>query len=98
MQDILGRPAKVGDTVLTKGYYSATLNTISTIKRVNKKSVTIEVTAHTWSKIPDSSHPNGYRWGYVKTNDKPMKRDSDSFIIINEQLAYNKATWPEYYI
>ena len=98
MQDILGRPAKVGDTVLTKGYYSATLNTISTIKRVNKKSVTVEVTGYTWGKIPDQSHPHGYRWDYIKTNDKPMKRDSDSFIIINEQLAHNKATWPEYYI
>ena len=31
-------------------------------------------------------------------NYTPQLRKPDSFIIINEQLAHNKAVWPELYI
>ncbi len=82
--DILKRPAKVGDTISVKGYYSALLDTVTTAMKVNKDTISIEVKA----------------WDYnsQKYFHKLMKRSSDSFIIINEQLAHNKATYPEYYI
>lgn len=84
VQDILKRPVKVGDTILVKGYYSALLDTITTVTKVNKDTISIEVKA----------------WDYAKQQYylKPMKRDSNSFIVINEQLEYNRATYPEHYI
>ena len=37
--DLLGRPIKVGDRVLTKGYGSAAMNNFATVIAVNRKSV-----------------------------------------------------------
>ena len=34
--DVLGRPAKVGDTILTKGYSTATLDYITVIDKLQK--------------------------------------------------------------
>lgn len=82
--DILKRPVKVGDTVLVKGYYSALLDTVTTVMKINKDTISIEVKA----------------WDYSNQQyfQKLMKRDSNSFVIINEQLAHNRATYPEHYI
>ena len=41
--DLLNRPIAVGDTVLTKPSYSPELNSIATVKKVNGKSVIVEV-------------------------------------------------------
>ena len=41
--DILGRPIKVGDTVLVTGYGSTTLDQKATVLAVNKKSISINV-------------------------------------------------------
>ena len=41
--DLLDRPIMVGDTVLTKPSYSPEMNCVGTIKKVNGKSVIIEV-------------------------------------------------------
>lgn len=89
MHDILNIPAKVGDRVLTKGYYSANMNTLSTITKVNKTTVTLDVKA---------SYYDYYNSKWVTETAKPMKRDSSSFIIINEQLAHNYATYTELFI
>lgn len=84
MQDILKRPVQVGDTVLTKGYYNAVLDAITTVKKITKHGIVIDLEV----------------WDYPSQSYKPkaMKRDRNSFIIINEQLAYNKETFPEFYI
>ena len=93
--DILGRPAKVGDTVLTKGHGTATLDYITVIDKITKTGIKCKVgvsyskydtTLNTWIKV------------ISKENYKTMLRKPDSFIIINEQLAHNKAVWPELYI
>lgn len=41
--DILGRPIKVGDTVLVTGYCSTTLDQKATVLAVNKKSISVDV-------------------------------------------------------
>ena len=93
--DILGRPAKVGDTVLTKGYGTATLDYITVIDKITKTGIKckIGVSSSKFNKVLK-------KWIKVisKENYKTMLRKSDSFIIINEQLAHNKAVWPEFYI
>ena len=93
--DILGRPAKIGDTILTKGYCTATLDHITVIDKITKTGIKCKVdissykfdlTFKKWIKV------------ISKKNYKTMLRKPDSFIIINEQLVYNKAVWPELYI
>ena len=90
--DLLGRPIKVGDRVLTKGYGSAAMNNFATVKSVNRKSITIDVEyTHTdwgdWSPRPEGyvgfwdAYPNRKR----VTTTKPMKRVGyHSVLVVNE--------------
>ena len=93
--DILGRPAKIGDTVLTKGYGTTGLDCVTHIDKITKSGIKCKVnisypkydtTLNKWIKV------------ISKENYKTMLRNPNSFIIINEQLAHNKAVWPELYI
>ena len=90
--DILGRPAKIGDTIITKGYGTATLNHITVIDKITKSGIKCKV-GISYSKYDTTLN----KWIIVE-NYKTMLRIPDSFIIINEQLAHNKAVWPELYI
>lgn len=93
--DILGRPAKIGDTIITKGYCTATLDHITVIDKITKSGIKCNV------GISSSKYDTTLKkWIKVisKKNYKTMLRKPDSFIIINEQLAHNKAVWPELYI
>ncbi len=93
--DILGRPAKIGDTIITKGYGTATLDHITVIDKITKSGIKCKVDI-LYSKYDTTLN----KWIKVigKENYKTMLRKPDSFIIINEQLAHNKAVWPELYI
>ena len=93
--DILGRPAKIGDTILTKRYYTATLDYITVIDEITKTGIKCKV-----GVLSSKYDPASNKWIKVinKENYKTMLRKPDSFIIINEQLAHNKAVWPELYI
>ena len=93
--DILGRPAKVGDTVLTKGYGTATLDYITVIDKITKTGIKCKVDISSYKF--DLTFKKWIK-AISKKNYKVMLRKPDSFIIINEQLAHNKAVWPELYI
>ena len=55
--DILGRPAKIGDTILTKGYGTAALDCITVIDKVTKTGVKCKI------DIPFSKYdPTSGRW------------------------------------
>lgn len=55
--DIIGRPIKVGDTVITKGFGSPIMNFITVVKKVNKKTVSVIVEKRTtvWGKYDSYS-------------------------------------------
>ena len=93
--DILGRPAKIGDTVLTKGYCTTALDCITVIDKITKSGIKckVDVSSSKFDKVLK-------KWIKVISmkNYKTMLRRPDAFIIINEQLAHNKAVWPELYI
>ena len=40
--DLLERPIKTGDTVMTKGYFDCRITQIAKVLKVNKKTVTVE--------------------------------------------------------
>lgn len=96
--DALKRPCKVGDTVLTKGYGSCNMDQIATIVKMTPKFVFIDISATYYKRIEDSTSRWGYRYERVMGETKRMKRDSSSFLVINEQLAYNHETYPELYL
>ena len=55
--DILGRPAKIGDAILTKGYGTAILDCITVIDKVTKTGVKCKI------DIPFSKYgPTSDRW------------------------------------
>lgn len=96
--DALKRPCKVGDTVLTKGYGSCNMDQIATIVKMTPKSVFIDIHFTSYKRVVDSTSSWGYRYEKVLGEIKRMKRDSSSFVVINEQLAYNYNEYPELYI
>ena len=93
--DILGRPAKIGDTIITKGYNTTHLDCVTHIDKITKSGIKCKIDI-SYSKYDSTSN----KWIKVisKKNYKTTLRKPDSFIIINEQLAHNKAVWPELYI
>ena len=93
--DILGRSAKIGDTILTKGYCTAILDYMTVIGKITKTGIKCKVGISSSKYDPASN--KGIKV-ISKENYKTMLRKPDSFIIINEQLAHNKAVWPELYI
>lgn len=85
MLDILGYPLTKGVTVLTTGYSSSSLNTIATVEKVNKKSVSVIIKASFWDFVAKE----------MVTEYKKMRRDSFQVVVINHQLAYIQEHFPE---
>lgn len=90
--DLLGRPIKVGDRVLTKGYGSPAMNNFATVKAVNRKSIVIDVEYTHWDWGEFVPRPDGHV-GYWDTRPnrqrtittKPMKRVGyHSVLVVNE--------------
>lgn len=76
--DLLGRPIKVGDRVLTKNYGSGSLNHFATVLKVNAKSILVNVEYRTY--IRDDT---GY-W-QTRITAKPMKRVGyTDCLVVNE--------------
>lgn len=91
VKDILGRPVKKGDLVLTAGYSSPTFTDVTEVIKVNPKTVTIKLKDHfaIWA--------NANRDANLPTQ-KELKRTGNKLVIITEQDAYNRSTYPEFYI
>lgn len=91
VKDILGRPVKKGDLVLTNGYSSTAFTEVTEVIKVNAKTVTVKL------KDRYAIWANEHRNTNLPTQ-KELKRTSDKFVVITEQDAYNRSTYPEFYI
>lgn len=96
--DAIGRPIQLNDTVLVKGYGRCNMDTIAKITKIMKKTVYIEVPASYYARVEDSTSRCGWKYELRTDKAKLMKRSSSDFIVINEQLKYNRDTWPELFI
>ena len=85
MLDQIGCPLTKGATVLTTGYGSSSLNTIATVEKVNKKSVSVVIKASWWD----------YEKKKVVTEYKKMRRQDNQVVVIDQQLAYIEEHFPE---
>lgn len=87
--DRLKRPIAIGDTVLTKPYGSCSMNTQFTVVKLYKEHIGVEL----------QQQYAEWHAKYTKvSNTKILKRYPFECVVINEQLAYNQATWPENYL
>lgn len=87
--DMLKRPIAVGDAILTKGYGQCAIREQFTVVKLYKEHVGVELSdkALAW-RIRNTKVPNP----------RILKRLPYECIVVNEQLAYNQATWPENYL
>lgn len=89
--DLLGRPIKVGDRVLTKGYGSASMNNFATVVSVNRKSVSINVEAYSWTK---DAHTGAWS---RRVSTRLMKRVGyHSVLVVNELEPISTALADEF--
>ena len=93
LTDILDRPIQKGDTVLVKGYGSCMNDTIAVVDKVAKVNIYVYV-ADYWAEMRHKRWPDRYG----KPERKRMARRPSECIVINEQVAYNQATYPELYL
>lgn len=88
--DLLGRPIKVGDRVLTKGFNSASMNNFATVVSVNRKSVSINVEYRDWYR------DNSNTWK-SRMSTKLMKRVGyHSVLVVNELEPISTALADEF--
>ena len=87
--DMLKRPIAVGDTILTKGYGQCAIREQFTVVKLYKEHVGVVLSdkALAW-RIRNTKVPNA----------RILRRFPYECIVVNEQLAYNKSTWPEQYL
>ena len=77
--DLLGRPIKVGDRVLTEAYGSPCMDCFATVVSVNRKSISIDVNLYRWKRLDDGS------WSRVIDGTKRMNRIGfTSVLVVNE--------------
>ena len=91
--DALGRPIAIGDTVLTKGYSSTSFNCITTVETITAKNIRVSMKA---SYYKYNSTLGKYE--HITQEGKRMYRHPLDCVVINEQLTYNHAAYPESYI
>ena len=77
--DLLGRPIKVGDRVLTKAYGSPSMDCFATVVSVNRKSISIDVNLTKYERSASGS------WHRVPAGTKRMNRIGfTSVLVVNE--------------
>jgi len=93
LQDILGRPIKIGDTILVKGYGSRYNDTITTVDKVTKENIYVLIRdpwVEGWYMRDPQTHS--------RPEPKRLACNPYEYVVINEQLAYNSTEWPELFI
>ena len=88
--DMLNRPIVKGDTVIVRGYGSTTY-VQAIVDKVAKVNIYVRLRAVWWEW---DATTNKHR-RMTEPEGKRMPRRPNEVIVINEQIAHNKATWPE---
>lgn len=89
--DRLGRPINVGDTVVTKPYGNPGFYLTTKVLKLNRTRITVESDHSSYKK--QYSADRNYKW--IRTVHTQLYRYPSEMFVVTEQLAYNKATYPE---
>lgn len=88
MNDMLGRPIQVGDTILTNYFCTATFGKLTKVLRVNKSTITHAITRRFYNISDRTSH---------KVEGTIRKR-SYQVLVVNEQIEANHNKFPEAFL
>lgn len=77
-----------GCRILTNGYYEMSHNTVTTVEKVNKTTVTVYVTKMYYDHSTKT----------LKTMPYKILRRPDQVIVIDQQLEHNQKHYPEYQV
>ena len=85
MNDILGRPIKVGDTILTNAYLTTAMTAVTKATKVTNKSCYHEVTIKKWDR----------NLGKIVQETKTFRKKYYQVLVIDAQLLQNGIDYPE---
>jgi hypothetical protein len=88
MNDILGRPIQVGDTILTNHPHTASFGKLTKVLRVNKHTITHATTRRVFDKATRK---------YNKVEGTIRKR-SYQVLVVNDQIEANRTKFPEAFL
>ena len=88
MNDMLGRPIQVGDTILTNHPHTASFGKLTKVLRVNKRTITHATTRTTY----DSTNRR-----YNKVEGTIRKR-SYQVLVVDDQIEANRTKFPEAFL
>lgn len=88
--DTLGRPIKVGDTILVRGYYSMNMDTVAKVARINKYSISVDLPVRRWL---------GWLGGQWKDcGFQRMYRHGSQMLVLNKNLLNESKKLKEQYM
>lgn len=90
MIDVLGHPITPGAQVLTGAYGSGGMDKVSTVISVAKKTLVVEVHKRSW-RYNDVTK----QWDCTSEPQGRVRRRPHQVVVIDKQLAYNQAEYPE---
>ena len=88
MNDMLGRPIQVGDTILTNHPNTATFGKLTKVLRVNKRTITHTTTRRVFDKPTRR---------YNKVEGTIRKR-SYQVLVVDDQIEANRTKFPEAFL
>ncbi len=88
MNDMLGRPIQVGDTVLTNYFHTATFGKLTKVLRVNKHTITHATTRRIYDVSNRTSHEV----------EGTIRKRSYQVLVVNEQIEANRTKFPEAFL
>ena len=88
MNDMLGRPIQVGDTILTNHPNTATFGKLTKVLRVNKRTITHATTRRVFDKSTRR---------YDKVEGIIRKR-SYQVLVVDDQIEANRTKFPEAFL
>ena len=88
MNDMLGRPIQVGDTILTNHPNTATFGKLAKVLRVNKRTITHATTRRVFDKSTRR---------YDKVEGTIRKR-SYQVLVVDDQIEANRTKFPEAFL
>ena len=88
MNDILGRPIQVGDTILTNYPNTATLGKLTKVLRVNKRTITHSTTRRKYD-------PSQRMYIYVEGT---ITKRSYQVLVVDDQIEANRTKFPEAFL
>lgn len=96
--DLFLQPLSVGDYVLTKSYSTPSIDHLSRVTKVNKKSIYVELTHDKWHQDDNGNYKRTQHNTIKRHGYDCVKLSKDQAEMLLNAPATLKATNPEYFL